>query len=527
MKNTELVKLLEPHKELQQYLFVRGFLLTNRDDLDLNEFPFYGNWTKEAMGNGYFAYTHSMQRCTFVENNGNIFFLFGHAYNPFTMQYEEKIVLERIAKSYGTVEYQDCIDEITGIFVFGMIKNGEVEFLVDPSGMQSACYGAVKGDFYLSSHPQLIGDICNLTMGELVKELIEYKWYYRVMGPYLPGDMTPFDEIKRVVPNIGYTYNAGKVSHKRFYPLRNLSECSDEKEYNEAIIQGAEILKNNMKLVTEKWENPQISLTGGIDSNTTFAAGNGVYDKLKAFSYLSAEKESIDTDAAKIIAKKFDMEHTIYNIPETADNLKNYDEIVAIIDHNNGYVAKGKGNEYRKRVYLMENFNADVEVKSWTSETIRGYWYKHYGRKSMPKMSPKLYRNLYKIFIFNRGLAHKVDKVFAEYINKFEYNKIPEQYPMADMHYNEVTWGSWGGLNISEMKIYSDITIIYNNRKFLDTMFRVPLDKRISDQHHLDMKKYLNKELYDMNIRVVNMKETDFRAFMLNVIFTINSILPF
>lgn len=41
------------------------------------------------------------------------------------------------------------------------------------------------------------------------------------------------------------------------------------------------------------------------------------------------------------------------------------------------------------------------------------------------------------------------------------------------------------------------------------------------------MKKYLNKELYDMHIRVVNMKETDFRAFMLNVIFTINSILPF
>ena len=114
-----------------------------------------------------------------------------------------------------------------------------------------------------------------------------------------------------------------------------------------------------------------------------------------------------------------------------------------------------------------------------------------------------------------------------EYIEKFEYSKIPSQYPPADMHYNEVTWGSWGGLNISEMKIYSDITFIYNNRKFLDVLFKVPLDKRISDQHHLDMKKYLNKELYDMNIRVVNMKETDFRANMLNIIFTINSILPF
>ena len=41
------------------------------------------------------------------------------------------------------------------------------------------------------------------------------------------------------------------------------------------------------------------------------------------------------------------------------------------------------------------------------------------------------------------------------------------------------------------------------------------------------MKKILNKELYDMHIRVKNMKETNFRAFMLNVIFTINSFLPF
>ena len=41
------------------------------------------------------------------------------------------------------------------------------------------------------------------------------------------------------------------------------------------------------------------------------------------------------------------------------------------------------------------------------------------------------------------------------------------------------------------------------------------------------MKKYLNKELYDMHIRVVNMKETDTRARLLNVIFTINQFLPY
>ena len=514
-------------KDLQQYLFVRGFLITDKDDIDVNTYPFFGNWTKASIGDKHYSYTHKWQKTTIVEKDGNYFFICGHAYNPFTMKYEEKEVLEKIADSYGTDSYQDSIDEITGVFAYGSVIDGKLTFLVDPSGMQSACYGVIDGHIYISSHPQLIGDLCNLKMDDFIKELIEYKWYGRVMGPYLPADLTPFSKVKRIVPNIGYSYDGEKVTHRRFYPLKDLQEVKNDQEYNEVIAEGARILKNNMELVSKKWNKPYISLTGGIDSNTTFAAANGIYDKFKTFSYISAEKETIDAEAAKKIANRFGLDHIEYHIPQTGDGFNNFDEITQIIVHNNGYIAKAYDNEIRKRVFLMENLDCDVEVKSWVSETIRAYWYKHYGRKSMPKLSPKLYRNLYKIFIFNRYLANKIDKLFAQYIDEFEYRSIPSQYPPADMHYNEVTWGSWGGLNISEMKIYTDITFIYNNRKFLDVMFRVPLDKRISDQHHLDMKKILNKDLYDMGIRVVNMKETDFRAFMLNIIFTINSILPF
>lgn len=527
MMNNSFKKTMDANKNLQKYVFIMGFLLTNRDDLNLSDFPFYGNWKKEKLSDKYYGYVHNKQKVTFVEKNGKTFFLFGHAYNPFTMEIDEAVILERIADSYETENYLDRIDEITGVFVMGVINGNSVEFLVDPSGMQSACYGYINNNFYITSHPQLIGDLCNLSMSEIAKELTEYKWYYRVMGPYLPADLTPFEQVKRIVPSIMFTFNGKDITHQRFYPLKDLAECKNDQEYNQVIAEGAKILKNNMDLVAKKWNKPYISLTGGIDSNTTFAAANGNYDKFKAFSYVSAEKETIDADAAKIIADRFNVERILYNIPETNDNLKNFEEISQIIDHNNGYVARGVQNEYRKRVYLMEHLDCDVEVKSWVSETIRCYWYKHYGRKSMPKLSPKLYRNLYKIFILNRSLAHKVDKIFAEYIEKFQYEAIPSQYPPADIHYNEVTWGSWGGLNISEMKIYTDITFIFNNRKFLDLMFKVPLEKRISDQHHLDMKKILNKELYDMNIRVVNMKETSTRAFLLNVIFTINSFLPF
>ena len=521
-------KILEKNQDLQQFLFIRGFLVTNSNNIDLDDFPFYGNWELVKLKNLFF-YRHKQTGFHFYEKDNKVCFIYGHAYNPFTMEIDETKILQRIFPYIGKESFYDYLDELTGVFVFGTIVDEKISFIVDPAGMQSACYCVVKDDFYISSHPQLIADICGYKMSDFAKDLVAYKWYLRILGPYFPADTTPFEQVKRIVPNISYTYDMGKklLSHKRFYPIKELLECKSQKEYETVIMEAATILKNNMELIFRKWDNPWISLTGGIDSNTTFASANGLYDKVHTFSYCSAEKESIDCDAAKKISNKFNVPWTLYNIPNDNRQIDRFDEKKQIIRHNNSYIGLEKDNELRKRMILQQQCSADVEIKSWVSETIRAYWYKYYGRKKMPKLSPRLFRNLYKIFIVNRKLAHEIDKIFSRYIEEFEYAKIPSQYPPADMHYNEVSWGSWGGMNISEMKYCFDITFIYDNRKFLDLLFKVPLEKRISDQHHLDMKKYLNKELFDMNIRVVNMKETKFRAFALNVIFTINSWLPF
>ncbi len=524
MDNTQFLEVLNQNSELKKDLFIRGFLISREKIDGLEDFPFYGNWKVKEVG-GYFFMAHELTGMHILEEDGKVFYLMGHAYNPFTMEYEEEKILSRLAKSYGTENYIDCINELTGVFVYGSVVDGKIEFFVDPSGMQSAYYGKIKDNFYISSHAQLIGDVCNLEMDEFVKKLINYKWYGRILGPYLPADLTPFSEVKRIVPNQRYEFK-DEVKHERFWPLKEQSVAIEKEDYDAVIKKAADIIKNNMQLISQKWNRPWISLTGGIDSNTTFAAANGLYEKFETFSYISAEKEIRDAEAAKKIAEHFKVKHHEYFIPEENNKINKLEERKALFEHNKGYVAKLYDNELRKKLYLRDNMDIDVEVKSWVSETIRGYWYKYLKRKKMPKLSAKLFRNLYKIFTTDRKLAHEIDKIFEQYIKDFEYEKIPKIYPPADMHYNEVSWGSWGGLNITEMKYDFDITFAYNNRIFLDTLFRVPLEKRISDEHHLDMKKYLNPELFDMGIRVVNMKETAFRAKALNAIFTINSVLP-
>lgn len=91
----------------------------------------------------------------------------------------------------------------------------------------------------------------------------------------------------------------------------------------------------------------------------------------------------------------------------------------------------------------------------------------------------------------------------------------------------EIMHGGKCGLDIGVMKTCFDITIPYNNRDLLDLLLRVPLEKRLSDQLHLDLKKMMNRSLYDMNIRVVNANETSLRKKFLNAYFIINSMLPY
>lgn len=522
MRNDLLARLAE-RPDLQYLLFRRGWVISKCSV----EHPLLAEWKRTTAAGWHFMW-HTDARCTIFESAGRTYFLMGHCYNPFTMQPDEKEALSYISGGgENAEEHQKRIDELTGVFVLGWIEGDSLKFLTDPSGMQSAYCGKVEENFIIVSHPQLIADVYRLEMDALVRKIISYKLYSRVKGCYLPGDLSPYKALKRVVPNIQYNYERGEVSHIRFYPLKPLSFFCNGREYDKGIREAAEILKNNIALTLQKWKKPAISLTGGIDSNTTFAAANGHYSAFETFSYLSAPKEVPDVEAAEKIAKRFNTIHTLFRVPNDSSEITDFKIKADILRHNSGYIAERKENELRKRIYLERVSPYDVEIKSWVSEAIRAYWYKHFNRHKMPKLSAKLYRNLYKIFVEKRSLAHEIDSVYSRYLKDYEYEKIAIGYDASDVNYIEIAMGSWGSLNISEMQLCFDITSIYNNRIFLDTMFRVPLEDRIVDKHHMDMKKYLNQELYDMNIRVVNMEETDRRAQMLNVIFTANMWLPF
>lgn len=522
-----LKELLDNKKSIQKHLFEKGFLITDADIENLDVFPFYGNWKKRKIGNYNFFMYNSVELFTY-EFGDKIMFMIGHAYNPFTLEYDERVILSTISEKYNSSEYFDLIDELTGIFILGVVCNDCIELLLDASGQQYACYGVINAKKYISSHMRLIGEICQLKDDLYVEKLVSYKWYHLMMGNYLPGDLTCYAELKRVIPNTYLRYENDGFSIYRFYPNKDINMCSNEKEYEDVIRTASKILKNSMSLIPKKWKRCAISLTGGIDSNTTFAATVDNYDKYETFSYVSMYRELVDAEKAKEISDYFDVPHKIYTVSDSNEDFENFAIYKAVFEYNQGGIGKSKDSDVRKKITLINENVCDVEVKSWISETIRAYAYKYFGRSKFPKnMTPRDYTSLYKIFTFNRKLVWETDKHFEQYIFKTKLKEKLYNYDESDFFVWEMMHGGKCGLNIGVMKSCFDITIPYNNRKLIDLLLRVPLERRISDKHHLDLKMNMNKELYDMNIRVVNLNQTTLRSKLANLYYTINSHLPF
>lgn len=522
-----LKETLDKKTHIQKHLFEKGYLITNATITNFDEYPFYNNWNKTKIG-GYDFWIYkgvNLYTCDFED--GTIF-LIGHAYNPYSMNWDENVILKEIATDYSHKKYLDIIDELTGVFIAGIVNKDNIEFLLDASGMQYGCYGTINGNLFISSHMRLIGDICGLSTDNYVERLINYKWYHYMMGNYMPGDITCYKELKRIVPNTYVAFCDGKYTVTRFYPNKEIKMCQSDEEYMQVISEAAEIMHNTMKLIPMKWKRPAISLTGGIDSNTTFAAANSCYDKYSTFSYVSMHRESVDAEKAQEISKRFNVSHTTYNVPEKNEEVPDFETYKAVFDYNQGGIGASKDDDARKKITLIQNDVCDVEVKSWVSETIRAYAYKYFGRKKFSKkLSARNYTSLYKIFFMNRKLVWETDKHFRAYFKNTQLKEHLYNYDESDFFVWELMHGGKCGLNIGVMKSCFDITIPYNNRKLLDLLLRVPLEYRLTDKHHLDLKKLMNKDLYEMNIRVVNLNETSTRKKLANIYYTLNSFLPF
>lgn len=521
---TEVKKITDEKPFFRDVLFARGYLFTDAD-IDADAFPFYGAWKRESV-EGYYLLTHPKIKSFILETEDEAFVLIGHVYNPFDGLWNETDILRKYAESEDRISY---FNQWTGLFTLIVVNKDSIEVWGDCAGMQAAYYGVIDDKFFASSHAQLVGDICSLEQSKFVQSLTRYR-FWKMYGIFLPGDISQFDNVFRLVPNHSLTVSLpGKqCGVSRFYPSENLQMVETKQEYDDIIGEIGRVLHKNIELISEKWCSPAISMTGGMDSKTTLACANGLYDRFKYYSYVSMHGDKPDAEAAKTIANAIGVKHTIYTISENDDDFFDVDSMRAVMEHNLGDIGSVNPNDVRKRMFFLNTQEFDVEVKSWVSEIGRANYYKKFGVKKMShRLSPRQMTSMYKFFTYNRITAQKTKRIFRDYIGKMHLNDI-FNLDSSDMYLWEFRYGGWGGLTItSEHRVSYDITIPFNNRLLMEMFLRLPLGKRIEDAPHYDVIRTMNVEIDRLGITVTNYNETKKRMYCEKAYYYVHSALPF
>lgn len=509
----ELRAKLDSERQYRDVLFKRGYLISNGEVGDLEKYPFYGNWQATKIKN-WNCYTHKDQSLYTVSDEEMTVALIGHAYNPFTKQYDENELIRDCLDAYrkDKADFFDKVSEFTGIFIIVVFDKGELTVVQDCCGMESCFYGKVNEQIYITDYPQLVADICDLTMDPFVEKLIRSKCYH-IGNRHLPGDLSPYQELKRLGGNTYLCYQDG-FSVSRFYPIAPHPEFSTQEEFEEGVKQIHSIIHNGIECCTKKWERRTISLSGGIDSKTTLSCANGLYDKFSYFSFYSKPTELVDATAAKKICENLGLEHTFYQIPMTNEEVEDFDFWKKLLEHNTNYIKSLADNEVRKYVFLHKLGAYDIELKSWASEVARVFLERKYQVK-MPKTLSERHFSIFQTrYFMHPFLLRKSDKLYRKFMKKTDLCESKFNFEHTDLFYWEVRMGAWGTSVVSSQNLYHHVTMPMNNRKLLEIFLSFPHELRKSDQVHKWVMELANKGVLEAEEEVKNLYFHSYRIWM-------------
>lgn len=511
--------LLEASPQYQRLLFRRGYLISNAADVDLQAYPFFGQWATSPLGTvdgrAVALHHHPDRRVHLAEDRGITIVLIGHAYNPFTMESAEAAILTQLLAAWHDVEgaFWDAVSELTGIHLIVVREGHRLVAVQDCAGLQSCYFGRVGDDLFLTSHPQLVADLRGLELDPFVTRLIASRPYH-IGNRHLPGNSSPFPELKRLGGNSFVDLTGGAFRITRFFPTELRVEVNSQDEIDRVVRQSAQLLHRDLELVTQKWQQPAISLTGGTDSKTTLACASGLYEHFRYFSFHAKPQEMVDATAAHGICEALSLEHTIYPIPTTNGDVPDFDVLKAIIDHNTSYFVQLGDHEIRKLIYLMRLGAFDVEVKSWASEITRVFLERKYDIQMPHKLTPRHFSIFQTRYFGDRKLLAESDHRYECFMEEVGLTQGLGSYEHADLFYWEVRMGAWGASVLGAFDLAHEVTIPFNNRKLVTLFLTLPRQMRKTDDAHRAVMAAAEPRIPALEVEVPNLYFHRYRVWL-------------
>jgi hypothetical protein len=454
--------------------FARGFVSFSTSS-SFGEFlsassipPYLDCWLTKRVG----PVTVIHDSCLMAEQVGNdacSVLVMGICVNPFdgSATVSQVAALLHDALLRGQPAFYDYLDQISGNFTVIFNRGSDVRILQDCAGTKPVYYlehpdvGVVA-----SSHARLLAETLGLQEDPRAALVYQSQAYRADPSRYLPGDVTPFENLDPLTANNELLFNTGKT--RRFFPRGPLEEYTGT--FDELAHRIADIFKAQARLLASSGRPLILATTGGKDSRTSLSAFSDC-DNVELFSFHFSANGALSKDVATAVAlsERTNRKLSIYDLSKISDaDFSRFFEF-----------AHPRGVWPAVALCYFRNFDANaIHIRSTVSEIGRLF----YGA-APSKISASHLSRVYTGTSF--GVEEMVVSSMASFmrLSNFEMDQF-HNFNAHDMFYWEHRNAKWQNLLCQEAEIATDVFIPFNNRRLIQLFLLVPENMRKAAELH-------------------------------------------
>ena len=414
---------------------------------------------------------HTSFQCS--KNADREIIILGYAVDVFSGQRDNlaETILESTDSLAGVIEYEK---RLGGKYVIFYAENGKCYCMGDATCSVPVFYSVGLPETVCCSNPQMIIRKYNLKPDKELQKI-------RDSGPLnqaMPYDVTPYKEIKQLLPNHYIDFSEGKAIR-----FANSKEKQKEISPEKAAEITAPMIENIAKMYLSEFDI-YCPLTSGRDSRVVYAFLKKLAGRVNSYTIWkdSFEKDSQDWDIPVALAKLSDGSHEqIHRESITSDMKRAMDDILG----ENGYPD--------------DAFALSVTVNRHYSDyaTLEGDIIGQVGKCSLHRdiplflASPAYFRC--KLHNYSDG-AKKLLKVWMQ-----EIKDGGEKVNVFDLFSVENRLGVWAShTHLIRNTMGQPYFNIFNSRSIIYTWTAVDRVKRMNSEIHVELIKRVYPELLEI-----------------------------
>jgi hypothetical protein len=457
----------ELRAETDRLSYRRGFLLTRgapgHDVAELRD------WHQRRLGR-HRLLTHPDTLVATRRARGTHVALLGIAFDPESPHLTPDEVLDAVLRALPDESaFHALLDRLAGRFRLLVATSGTVRVWHDAMGSASVFYR--EGGGSCASHADLLARVHRLPLRDVVIPYITTPNYRRRDVKYLPGLISPYEEVLQLTPNTRLDVGSGSVT--RYWPREPLRPTTPA-EAGAALEQH---LRGIAAWFVANGRSPVLGLTGGSDSRGLLVACADLEPTLFTYARsedgtdLSTPDVATATALAQIVGRPL---HTL-GVP-TKVSLNDVSSPLDAAYRRGAGGVRGIGAAWLGPAAEQLPLEEDpVFVRGFGGEVLRGFYQTH--RTASSHVSANQLARTYDV---NAGSA-PTRAAFEHFIHTTDA-KAPVElgYDPNDVLYWEHRMGVWGSAAMSENDLVFTSTIGYSSRNLYEAFLGLDFETRHS-----------------------------------------------